>query len=210
MEIYTKEQLKFYILADRMMNRGVFRFSLLYRIKHLFIPDYIMEYLTMMRKLSYYTHKKNPKLTFLLRIYYLIRYQKLGIKLGFSIGCDCCGYGLVIPHYGSLGIGRKNRLGNYCVIHTLTSITSNGKIIGDGLYLSKGAVITSPITLGNNVSIGANSVVNKSFFEDNIMIAGAPAKIIKPSQPWYVRDGQMYSDRVKKIEELKSQMAIWK
>lgn len=209
MEIYTKKQLKFFILADRMMNRGKFNYSLKDRLINLFLPDYIMQYLEVMRKLSYYSHKRHANLTFLLRLYYRIRYHNLGIKLGFSIGFDTCGYGLVLPHYGSLGVGGRNRLGNYCVIHTLTSITDNGKIIGDALYLSKGSVITSPIQLGNNVSIGANSVVNKSFNEDNIMIAGAPAKKIKSSEPWYVRDGQIYQDRIKLIEDLKSRVLPW-
>ena len=191
------------------MNRGKFNYSIKDRIINLLLPDYIMRYLEVMRKLSYYTNKQHSNLTFLLRLYYRIRYHYLGIKLGFSIGYDSCGYGLVIPHYGSLGIGGRNRLGNYCVIHTLTSITDNGKIIGDALYLSKGSIITSPIELGNNVSIGANSVVNKSFEEDNIMIAGAPAKVIKSSEPWYVRDGLMYKERIDKIENLKSKILPW-
>ena len=209
MEIYTRKQLKFFIYADRMMNRGKFKFSIKDRLINIFLPDYIMKYLEVMRKLSYYTHKKNNKLTFIIRLYYMIRYRNLGIKLGFSVGYDTCGYGLVIPHYGSLGIGGRNRLGNYCVIHTLTSITDNGKVIGDGLYLSKGTIITSPIKLGNNVSIGANSVVNKSFEEDNIMIAGAPAKKIKSSEAWYIRDGRMYQERIQKIENLKSKILPW-
>jgi len=39
--------------------------------------------------------------------------------------------------------------------------------------------IFGPIKLGNNVIIGANAVVNKSFKEDNIVLAGIPAKIVK-------------------------------
>ncbi|MEQ1734610.1 MAG: hypothetical protein ABL940_13115 [Bacteroidia bacterium] len=34
------------------------------------------------------------------------------------------------------------------------------------------------VTLGNNVTVGANSVVTKSF-PSNVVIAGCPAKIIK-------------------------------
>ena len=53
-----------------------------------------------------------------------------------------------------------------------------------------GAKITSEITLGNNISIGANSVVNKSvvnksYMGDSALIAGAPAKYIKDKEPWY-------------------------
>ena len=38
------------------------------------------------------------------------------------------------------------------------------------------------------------------------MVAGVPAKIIKPSLPWYVRDGQMFSERVDSVEKLKAEM----
>jgi len=34
------------------------------------------------------------------------------------------------------------------------------------------------IKLGNNVKVGANAVVNKTFDEDNIIIAGIPAIIV--------------------------------
>ena len=207
MEIHTQQELKFYIMADRMMNRGCFKYSIKTRLRRIFMPDYIMDYLETMRKLSYISQKKQL-LCKILKFCYQIKYQRLGLKLGFNIGYNTCGYGLVIPHYGSLGIGSRNRLGNYCVIHTLTSITDNAKIIGDALYLSKGAIITSKLTLGNNISIGANSVVNKSFNEDNVMIAGAPAQIIKKTESWYNRDGEVYKDRVKKVEELKYKMNL--
>lgn len=206
MEIRTKKELKFYILADRMMNRGCFKYSFKTRLYRIFLPDYVMEYLEVMRKLSFYSHQQGLLNAFL-KVIYLIRYHRLGVKLSFNIGYDTCGYGLVIPHYGSLGIGPSNRLGNYCVIHTLTSITDNGKVIGNGFYLSKGAIVTSSVTLGNSVMVGANSVVNKSYIDDNIMLAGAPATIIKTSEAWYRRQGaENYSNRVVSVEELRRKM----
>lgn len=113
-----------------------------------------------------------------------------------------------MPHYGTIVVGGSNRCGNYCVLHTSTCITDNGKTIGDALYLSTGAKITSKVTLGNNISVGANSVVNKSFIESNMMIAGAPAKLIKPMDAWYIRDGQSYLHRVKAVEEFKNKMKL--
>ena len=41
-----------------------------------------------------------------------------------------------------------------------------------------GAIICPGVTLGNNVIVGAGSVVTKSF-GDNVVIAGNPARIIK-------------------------------
>lgn len=69
------------------------------------------------------------------------------------------------------------------------------------LYIGTSAKKTFRLCLGHNVSIGANSVVNKSFAEDNIMIAGMPAEKKKNVAAWYV--GSEYEDRVRKTEELK-------
>ena len=201
--IKSKKELSFYIMADTMMNRGYFKPSFKERIKRLLLKDDILLFLKLMRKCQYYSHQGGGKYA-----YYLIRYNKIGKKLGISIGYNAFGYGLVMPHYGTIVVGGSNRCGNYCVLHTSTCITDNGKTIGDALYLSAGAKITSKVTLGNNISVGANSVVNKSFIESNMMIAGAPAKIIKPMDAWYIRDGQSYLDRVKAVEEFKNKMKL--
>ena len=204
MKINSKSELSFVLMADLMMNRGVTCRSIKSRVSELFVPDFIMAYLRSMRHASFYSGRKGlyNKVMFII---YALRYRRLGIKLGFSIGYDCFGYGLVIPHYGTIVVGDSNRIGNYAVLHTSTCISGNGKIIGDALYLSTGAKMTSKLNLGNNVSVGANSVVNKSFDEDNIMIAGAPAKLIKSAQPWYIRDGIEYSQKVEFIEKLKQE-----
>ena len=51
-------------------------------------------------------------------------------------------------------------------------------IIGDNVYIAKGAIVFGGITIGNNVTIGANAVVNAPV-PDNAVVAGVPAKIIK-------------------------------
>ncbi len=206
--IFSKTDLKFYIMADMMMNRGKYKWSLKDRIKHFVMPDYIMRYLKSMRYCAYYhnvQHITPPDL--ILRPFHEIRYRKLGIKLGLSIGVNTLGYGVVIPHYGTIVIGNSNRIGNYAVLHTSSCISDNGKTIGDALYLASGAKMTSKLTLGNNISIGANSVVNKSF-DSNCMIAGTPAIRIKDAEAWYIRDGKEYTDKVDCIEQLKAKLNL--
>ena len=44
--------------------------------------------------------------------------------------------------------------------------------------LGGGTFVFGDITVGNNVIIGANSVVNKDV-PDNAIVAGAPAKILR-------------------------------
>ena len=55
-------------------------------------------------------------------------------------------------------MGTNIKIGNFCWI-------------GDNVFIREG------VTLGNNVVVGANSVVTKSF-QDNVVIAGVPAKVI--------------------------------
>lgn len=124
--------------------------------------------------------------------------------MGFSIGYDVLGYAPWIPHYGTIVVGDSNRIGNYACLHTSTCITSTSKRIGNALFLATGTKLTNVQELGNNIQIGANSVVNKNFGEDSIMIAGAPAIKRKNCYSWYI--DTEYEDRVRQIENLKKKM----
>lgn len=50
--------------------------------------------------------------------------------------------------------------------------------IGKNCWLGFGSVVLPGVELGNNVTVGANAVVTKSF-PSNVVIAGCPAKVIK-------------------------------
>lgn len=205
MIIKTKKELSFVLQADQMMNRGFFKRSFLCRLKRLVLPDYVMDFLCEMRKCSFYKHQKGVLNKLLFAIHYF-KYRKLGIKLGFFIGYDALGYGTVIPHYGTIVVGGSNTIGKYAVLQTSTCISDNGKKIGDALYLATGVKITSKIVLGDNISIGANSLVNKDCLQNNVLLGGMPAKIIKDEETWYVRDN--YFDKVEKVEQLKNKMGL--
>ena len=211
--IRSKKELMFFIMADMMMNRDKFKWTLSDRVRHLLCPDHIMLYLKHLRYCQYYTnlHLSNKLYNLfnqvILSPYHKIRFRQLGLKLGFSIGYQTLDYGTIIPHYGTIVIGKSNRIGKFAVLHTCICITDNGKVIGDAFYASTGVKITNKLKLGDNVSVGANSLVNKSF-GSNIMIAGAPATEIKKMEPWYIRDGKEFIDKVNKVEALKKNLFL--
>ena len=163
-----------------------------------------MSFLVNLRKYEYYANN-NYKFR---KHWYFYRLYWLSVKLGFSISPNVFGYGLVIPHRGTIVVGNGNKIGNYCVLHTSTCITARKKQIGDGFYLSTGAKVIHDIHLNNNISVGANSVVNKSLEDNHCLIAGMPAKKIKDSDPWYIRDGAEFARRHAECEKLREKMKL--
>ena len=141
-------------------------------------------------------------------LYYKRKFIRLGYKLGYSIGPYCFGYGLTLHHHGTIIVGSNNRIGNYALINTSTNIIHNGSTIGDGLFLGSGVKIIKKVALGNNICIGANSVVNTSFEEDNILIAGIPGKKKKiVNGAWYDSlYGKSWKEKHDAIEKLRERM----
>ena len=203
--ITSRKQLRFYLQADMMMNRGYFKEPLKKKLLHLMAPDYIMEFLKAMRKVQYYSQL--PKWGILL-IINKTRFFRLSRKLGFSIGYDACDYGLVIPHYGTIVVGNTNRIGPYATLHTSTCITDTGRRIGKGLLLFTGAKITGGEVLGDHIVVAANSVVTKSFPEGNALLVGMPAVKKADRLDYYSSLKGESKRRVDAIENLKIKMGI--
>ena len=107
----------------------------------------------------------------------------MSVHLGFSIPINVFGPGLCIAHRGTIIINKNVRVGENCRIHACTNIGSNrneasAPQIGNNVYIGPGAKIFGNILIADNIAIGANSVVNNSFYEKGISIAGIPAKKI--------------------------------
>lgn len=180
--ISSKAEYKAYLLADKKaLNIGNGK---LMWAKQLIAPDYIWKFQKRLRKLEYY---KNCRKDILGKVYYgliKLRHRKLALKLGFSIPENVFGPGLSIAHYGTIVVNSRARVGKNCRIHVCTNIGASGgsleaPIIGDNVYIAPGVKIFGNIQIGNNIAIAANSSVGKTFIEENILIAGSPAKRIK-------------------------------
>lgn len=111
-----------------------------------------------------------------------------------EIGKDCGISGSTIYSYASIRIGNYTRIGANCKIidndfhpieleyrHKALNEEYARRapiVIGDDCFIGMNSIILKGTTLGNNVIVGAGSVVHGSF-PDNCIIAGNPAKIIK-------------------------------
>lgn len=118
------------------------------------------------------------------KIFARIRHRNLGIKYGFSIPVNVFGKGLAIVHVGTIVVSDKAQIGDYCRIHVCTNIGSAAGApnavphIGNRVYIGPGVKMFGDITIADDIAIGANAVVNKSFETPGITIGGIPAKQI--------------------------------
>jgi acetyltransferase-like isoleucine patch superfamily enzyme len=138
------------------------------------------------------TGYRNFKIGKDVRIYPLARIESYGNNKNLFIGNHVTiGQSLHLIVSNSLIIGDNSIISANVFIsdtnHSYTladapfskqQLITNTVKIGENNFIGYGAVILPGTRTGKNCIIGANSVI-KGIFEDNLMIAGNPAKIIK-------------------------------
>lgn len=185
MKIKSKKDLNLFLRLDAEALRKKTNFKS--RVKQVISPDPIWQFQCCLRHLEYYTNVKSfwnlP-----IWLWYKIKYKHLSIKLNYTIPINVIGPGLSIAHYGTIVISENAKIGRFCRIHACTNIgASKGNqeapILGNNIYIGPGAIIYGNIMIADNVTIGANSTVNKSCEIKNVIIAGTPAKIVRNDFP---------------------------
>ncbi len=181
-KITSKEDYRLFLAADR-FALGIANPTLKSRIKRLIFPHYVWSFLKCMRMAEYYKNCKSSPFSKVIFALIMMRFRKLSLLLGFDIPLNTCGPGLSIPHHGTIVVNHNAKIGTNCRLHVGTVIGASAgeegaPNIGDNCYIGPGAKVFGDITLGDNIIIGANSVVNKSISESGIAIAGMPAKKI--------------------------------
>ena len=91
------------------------------------------------------------------------------------------GGGLIVQHgYGTIIAPRK--IGKNCWVNQGVTIgytnDDDCPTVGDNVTVYSGAKILGNVHVGNNVVVGANAVVVKDV-DDNCVVGGVPAKVIK-------------------------------
>ena len=139
----------------------------------------LRKFLKRLRKTEYYKNTNKKFLYFISKM----KYMKMENKYSIHIPLNTCAKGLKIMHVGPILINHNAKIGENCSLHINTSIVAGGTnseapVLGNNIVLGVGAVVLGNIKLADNIAIGANAVVNKSFLEESITIAGVPAKKI--------------------------------
>ncbi len=103
------------------------------------------------------------------------------------------GKGFFIDHGSGIVIGETTEIGENVTLYQGVTLGGTGKdkgkrhpTLGDNVMVSTGAQILGNISIGNNVKIGAGSVVTKSV-PANCTVVGVPGRIV-------VRDGAKVED----------------
>lgn len=143
---------------------------------------YIWQYMRALRHVEYHLNTGH-KLRYL---WWFFWYKRMCFDLKVDIKPNNLGPGFRLVHLGALvRIKRNCCIGRYCTM--LPGVVIGNKTlegddswvtIGDNCYIGLGVKIFGQVTIGNNVSIGANAVVTHDI-PDNAVVGGVPARVLK-------------------------------
>lgn len=175
--IRSKADYRVYLEADRKaLGRKNVRFS--------FQKDAIWKFQTTLRTYEYYLNCRRSFVSKIIRRFIRYRFERQSRYIGVCIPPNVFGPGLSIAHPGTIVVNPAAVVGANCRIHACVNIGNrpgSGGLsprIGNNVYIAPGAKLFGDIVIADGVVVGANAVVNKSFSEPDITIAGVPAKKI--------------------------------
>ena len=183
--ITNKEELKLYLKLDKAVYGITRRRPRLY-------GDYTWKFLISLRFEEYHFAQVGLWHRFCKRFWAML-HNHYGIKMGWDIPINTFGPGLKINHFGLIIVNANARIGAFWDIHQGVNIGQHGfsqedvPVIGNNVWIGPGAKIFGRIEISDGIAIGANAVVNKSFKEANISIAGIPAKKVSDKGNLYLR-----------------------
>ena len=176
--IQTRAELKDWLAYEtrRYKNQGKYRLMNLLLLGENAV---LRRHQILLRKTEYYINSGHRILASLNKMR-LLQFQ---IKYGMHIPPNTFGRGLHVMHVGEIDVNAHARAGENCVIHVHTSLAAGGfndftPRLGNGVLLFMGAIVCGDAFIADNVVIGANSLVTKSVYEENVTVAGNPAQVV--------------------------------
>ena len=150
-----------------------------YGLAHVSLYDWLridqLRFQLRLRRLEYLTNCRRWRLVS--RLVLEVANHRLAVRLGVTVPKNVFGPGLCLVHRGTVVVSPLARVGANCRIHPSTSIgdRNGAPTLGDNVYIGPGAKLYGPISIGDNVAVGANAVVNSSF-PSCCTIGGIPAR----------------------------------
>ena len=129
---------------------------------------------------------KNPMLRQICKVPYYLVFRFLETFIGISIPPETTiGPGLRIFHFGQIFINSKAVIGNNCTIRqgvTIGSINEElgAPVIGNNVEFGFSSSVIGNIRIGDNVTIGAMTLVTKDV-PSNSIVKGIPGKVTAKS-----------------------------
>lgn len=118
------------------------------------------------------------------KLAYKLVSKAIEMTTGISIPASVkIGPGLYIGHFGEIIIHSEAKIGERFSIGQGVTIGTKGQggggvpVIGDDVYLGVGSKVLGGISVGDNVSVGANAVVVKDVPADSVAV-GVPARVL--------------------------------
>lgn len=136
------------------------------------------------------------------RVLYFLMYRWVEITTGISLNPRAnIGPGLYIGHFGGIFVGAGVSIGKNCNLSQGVTIGIGGRgskrgspQLANRIYVGPGAKVFGPITIGDDVAIGANAVVLESV-PARAVVGGVPAQIISFEGSFdFVRYSDMHTD----------------
>lgn len=174
--INSKKDFRDFLAADLQYYKKVSKLAYFLQIGE---GPALMRHQVLLRKTEYYTNTNNRIMAFL----YKAMLMKFQTKYAIQIPINCCGKGLRLVHVGPRLVNGTVCVGENCVFHINTALVAGGTnddapTLGDSVILGVGATVLGGVTIANYVAVGAGAVVNKDVLEENIAVAGVPARKI--------------------------------
>ena len=130
------------------------------------------------------------RLTFVRKIFsmfYKVLYKCIQIMTGIELPCEVkVGRNFRIDHFGDIIISGYASFGDNCIVRNGVTVglknidEKAAPSIGSDVNIGAGAKILGPITVGDNVDIGANAVVIHSVPSNSVAV-GVPARVLAKS-----------------------------
>lgn len=149
------------------------------------LMDFSYRYARVLRRYEYVLNCKKGLRKQIELFFIVFIYRRLMFQTGYNVPPNVLGPGCCLHGLGPININRGASVGENTRIHvgvhigTGAGYSNAAPKIGKNCYLGPGAKLFGEITVSDYTAVGANSVVNKSCEQSNVLLAGMPATVKK-------------------------------